>query len=172
VDPSAGSGRSRVASDRQMPRPDRWGRLDLDTHMSTEHPATSKPVSPAGRERLAATRDALIRLHKALIEAERVPYERSRGRIDSPQEFLRLVMYDEWFAWLRPMSELIVRIDEALAADAPPSDRDASHLIEHTRTLLTNGETPFGQRHHEVLQREPAVLIAHGEVIRRLATVH
>jgi hypothetical protein len=140
--------------------------------MSTESPGSNKPVSPAVRERLTATRDALVRLHKALIDAERVPYERARGRIDSPQEFLRLVMYDDWFAWLHPVSELIVRIDEALAADDPPSDRDATQLIEQTRMLLTNGDSPFGRRHHEVLQREPAVTVAHGEVIRRLATVH
>jgi hypothetical protein len=101
-----------------------------------------------------------------------VPYERARGRIDSAQEFLRLVMYDEWFAWLHPVSELIVRIDEVLAADDAPTDRDAAHLFEQTRTLLTNGETAFGRRHHEVLQRDPAVLVAHGDVIRRLATVH
>lgn len=140
--------------------------------MGSERQGTSRPVSPAVRDRLAATRDALVRLHKALIESERVPYERTHGRIDSPQEFLTLVLYDEWFAWLRPAAELIVRIDEALAAEEPPSDRDAVRLFEETRALLTNGESAFGRKHHEVLQRDPTVLVAHGEVIQRLATVH
>lgn len=140
--------------------------------MGSERQGSARPASAAVRERLVATRDALVRLHKALLESERVPYERTRGRIESPQAFLTLVMYDEWFAWLHPVSELIVRIDEALSADPPPSDQEATGLFDQTRALLTNGESAFGRKHHEVLQRDPAVLVAHGEVIRRLATVH
>jgi hypothetical protein len=124
------------------------------------------------RERLNGVRDALLRLHKALLESERVGYERAKGRIGSSQEFLQLALQHEWFAWLRPVSELIVQIDELLDGEHPMTDELASAIVERTRTLLTDGQAPFGRRYHELLQRDPGVLVAHGGVIGRLATVH
>jgi hypothetical protein len=124
------------------------------------------------RERLNGVRDALLRLHKALLESERVGYERANGRIGSSQEFLQLALQHEWFAWLRPVSELIVQIDELLDGENPMTDELASAIVERTRTLLTDGQAPFGRRYHELLQRDPGVLVAHGGVIGRLATVH
>jgi hypothetical protein len=124
------------------------------------------------RERLNGVRDALLRLHKALLESERVGYERANGRIGSSQEFLQLALQHEWFAWLRPVSELIVQIDELLDGEHPMTDELASAIVERTRTLLTDGQAPFGRRYHELLQRDPGVLVAHGGVIGRLATVH
>lgn len=47
---------------------------------------------------------ALLRLHKALLDDERVSYERVHGRIPSNGAFLQLVLGDAWFAWLRPLS--------------------------------------------------------------------
>ena len=124
------------------------------------------------RERLNGVRDALLRLHKALLESERVGYERANGRIASSQEFLQLALQHEWFAWLRPVSELIVQIDELQDGEEAVTDERASVLVERTRTLLTDGQASFGRRYHELLQRDPTVLVAHGGVIGRLATVH
>jgi hypothetical protein len=124
------------------------------------------------RERLNNVRDGLLRLHKGLLAAERAGYEKANGRIASSQEFLQLALKDEWFAWLRPVSELIVQIDELLEGDEPVTDERASALVERTRTLLTDGQASFGRRYHELLQRDPSVLVAHGGVIGRLATVH
>lgn len=124
------------------------------------------------RERLLAVRDGLVHLHKQVIESERIPFERSHSRIATSGEFLRLVLHDEWFAWLHPLSELIVAIDQALAEEEPVPDAVAAALIERTRALLTHGGPRFGPRYREVLQRDAAVLVAHGQVIGRLATVH
>jgi hypothetical protein len=41
---------------------------------------------------------ALLRLHKALLDDERVSYERVHGRIPSNGAFLQLVLEDAWFA--------------------------------------------------------------------------
>ncbi|MCE7966845.1 MAG: hypothetical protein DYH04_15920 [Nitrospira sp. NTP2] len=48
---------------------------------------------------------ALLRLHKALLDGERVTYERVHGRIPTNGAFFQLVLGDAWFAWLRPLSE-------------------------------------------------------------------
>jgi hypothetical protein len=133
----------------------------------------STPLLPSGpRERLAAVRDSLVSLHKHVIEGERIPYERTHGRIATSGEFLRLVLHDEWFAWLHPLSELIVAIDQAIAGEEPVTESIAAAFVERTRALLTHGGPSFGPRYREVLQRDPGVLVAHGQVIGRLATVH
>ncbi len=66
---------------------------------------------------LRTVRDHLLTLHKALLDSERAKYEKAYGPVRSPGEMLQLVLGNEHFAWLRPYSGLIVRIDEWLAAD-------------------------------------------------------
>ena len=43
---------------------------------------------------------ALLRLHKALLDDERVSYERVHGRIPSNGAFLQLVLEDAWLVCL------------------------------------------------------------------------
>ena len=59
------------------------------------------------RQRLSELREAMLLLHKTLLESERVTYEATFGKIQSPYQFLTLVMDDPWFAWLAPMTQLI-----------------------------------------------------------------
>ena len=62
-------------------------------------------------------------MHKALLEDARIRYEREQGRIEGSGALLRLVLNDPWFAWLHPLSGLVVQIDELLAADEPTAAR-------------------------------------------------
>ena len=124
------------------------------------------------RQPLLEFRHALLDLHKALIDSERAVYETDVGPVQSPHHFFQLLTSDPWFAWLRPVSELIVLMDELLQGDEPVTDERASALVERTRTLLTDGHARFGRKYHDLLQRDPTVLVAHGAVIGRLATVH
>jgi hypothetical protein len=113
-------------------------------------------------------RDGLIRLHKTLLESERVGYEQTFGSVGSTGDFLQLVISDPWFAWLRPISELIVLIDQTLDAEEPVSADAAATLVKTARTLLVateNGEG-FPRHYFEALQRDPDVVLAHGGVAR------
>ena len=66
---------------------------------------------------LKTLRDRLLQLHKTLLDSDRAAYERAYGPVGSSGEWLQLVLGHEHFAWLRPFSGLIVRIDEWLAGD-------------------------------------------------------
>jgi len=136
----------------------------------------SSTPQPAGdaNARLSALRRGLVRLHKALVDFERIEYERLHGRATSA-ELLQVLIGDPWFAWLHPLSELIVRIDEMLDEEQPPAEGDVRSLIHQARSLLEpterqpeQGGSPFGSRYFEALQREPAVVLAHAEVARLL----
>jgi len=55
-------------------------------------------------------------------------------------QFLQLVMSDPWFAWLRQLSELIVEMDELLAAKEIPGEATALALIRQASILLIPSE--------------------------------
>ncbi|HSY10339.1 MAG TPA: hypothetical protein VK840_05435 [Candidatus Dormibacteraeota bacterium] len=120
------------------------------------------------RQRLMELREALLRLHKALMESERAAYERTFGKIASPYQFLQLLTTDPWFAWLRPVSQLIAAMDEMLDAKEPLTVAGVDTLVGQAKTLLvptTDGEG-FSRHYDEALQRDPDVVFAHAAAAR------
>jgi hypothetical protein len=83
-----------------------------------------------------------------------------------PHQTLSIVLHDPFFAWLRPLSSLIVQLDERLAAEQPVQPADFDAFREQTRSLLQkNLDGPgFGEEYRRVLQASPDVVIAHGRV--------
>jgi hypothetical protein len=122
------------------------------------------------RDRLAQLREALLHLHKALVDSERVSYEQNIGTIPSANHFLKLLTDDPWFAWLQPLSELIVAMDEALDAKAKPplTGETTSTLVKQTSALLVASETGegFARHYFDALQRDPDVVMAHAEAAK------
>lgn len=138
--------------------------------MTEPVPIPDSPMSPATHERLEAVRRALLRLHKALLDGERIRYEQVYGRIASGGELLQLVIRDPWFAWLRPISEIIVQVDEIQDAKEPVSEAQAQTLLGQVRALLTptpEGEG-FGRSYYDALQKDPNSILMHGEISRLL----
>ena len=136
--------------------------------LGEEQPAPT--LSADLKQRLREVRLRLLDLHKVLLDDTKVAYELDRGRIPSNAALLQLVINDPWFAWLHPLSELVVRIDVALQPDGAASDTDGQLLLEQVERLLSpaQGVEPFAQRYYEALQRQPAVITAHGDVRRLL----
>jgi hypothetical protein len=122
-----------------------------------------QPEPEGVRQRLMELRDALLRLHKALMESERISYEKTFGKISSPVQFLKLLTEDPWFAWFRPVSQLIAEIDEKLDAKEPLTLATLDELISRAKIMLvpTEGGEGFSQHYDEALQRDPDVVFAH-----------
>src|SRR4051812_14881715 len=119
------------------------------------------------RQKLAELRQTLLTLHKALLDSERTAYELVHGRIGSPAAFLQLLINDPWFAWLRPVTTLLVQIDEGLAAKNPPrTSRELEQLMTDTRALLSpsSESDAFWKRYSNVVQRDPGVLVMHQQL--------
>lgn len=125
-------------------------------------------MKTAIQQRLQELRDTLLALHKALVDSERVSYEQTIGAIQSPNHFLQLLTGDPWFAWLQPMSQLIVAMDEALDEKEPLTAAAVDALANQTRRLLVASEEGegFSKHYFEALQRDPDVVLAHAEVAR------
>ena len=119
------------------------------------------------RPNLTALRNGLLRWHKSLLDSERAAYERDVARITSTGQYLQLVLDDPWFAWLREISQFIVIVDETLDLKEPaPTAADAARLIAQARELLVpSGDSDFGRRYAEAMQRDPAAVLAHGDMM-------
>ncbi len=136
--------------------------------MKEEKP--NQPEPPGIRQHLKELREALLRLHKALLESERASYEATFGKIQSPYQFLQLLTNDPWFAWLRPMSQLIATMDETLDAKEPLTLAGMGALVVQAKALLVPTESGegFSRHYDEALQRDPDVVFAHAAAAKLL----
>jgi catechol 2,3-dioxygenase len=152
------------------PRPLDVAALRVLADEEAASPAAPPAIGPALKERLRELRSRLLDLHKVLLDDSKAAYELDRGRIPSNATLLQLVINDPWFAWLHPLSELVVRIDVALQPDGAATEADGVMLLEQVERLLSpaQGVEPFARRYYEALQRQPAVITAHGDVRRVL----
>jgi hypothetical protein len=117
-------------------------------------------------EELERLRAPLLDLHREILGAERYDLERFHGPM-SGAEFLQIVTDSLRYSWLLPLSELIVELDDARAADEPP---DAEPIVGRLRALVSppDPETAFGQQYLRLLQHAPGVAVAHGALRRAL----
>jgi hypothetical protein len=131
-----------------------------------------KPEHEAIRRPLLELHDALLHLHKILIDSERAVYETSVGPINSPNHFFQLLTGDPWFAWLRPISQLIVAIDETLDAKEELTVGSVDAVMSQSVFLLIPAESGgnFGERYVAALQHDPRVVLAHAQVAKRIGS--
>lgn len=136
----------------------------------TRETTSAQKMTNALQQRLKQLRNALLALHKALVDSERVSYEKAIGTIESPNDFLQLLTSDPWFAWLHPLSQLIVAMDESLEEKEPLTAEGVEALVRQTRHLLVVSEEGDGYSKHyfDALQRDPDVVLAHAEAAKRL----
>ena len=81
---------------------------------------------------------------------------------------LQLVAYDPRFAWLRPVSALIVALDE-LQAMSDVTERDAAAVRVEIDSLLSRGEAGFAERYFVALQASPDLVLAHAALHEAIA---
>lgn len=127
-------------------------------------------LSDATLRYLRQLRSGLLRLHKTLLEMERADFERDFGRLTSG-ELLQLVINHAQFAWLRPISALVVQIDEIIDAKEPAMLDDLPSVLAQARSLFTSSaDKVFREKYQAALQRNPEVVMAHSEVTDLLRT--
>jgi hypothetical protein len=131
-----------------------------------------RPDQEAIRKPLLELHGALLKLHKALLDSERLVYEKNVGPIQSPNHFFQLLTNDPWFAWLRSISQLIVAIDETLDANEPLTNADVDAVMNQSVFLLVPAKSggEFGERYVAALQRDPRVVLAHAQVAKRIGS--
>lgn len=117
---------------------------------------------------LPTLRNQLLGLHKLLMNNERAAYEAEGNVIESPMQFLQLLMEHERFAWLRQLSQLVVMMDEAMEDKPPVTEERKDALVAEAKHLLMGSEEPgsFAVRYAKMRKHGPAVAAAHAEISR------
>jgi hypothetical protein len=118
---------------------------------------------------LADVAQALIPLHKSLIDVTRAEYERDHGRVPGPGKMFQLLVHDPFFAWLRPMSGLMAQIDEILDDEDKFAQHEAAHLRQRVEELIVEGSHPFAERYLQILQAEADVVLHHAALRKALS---
>jgi hypothetical protein len=119
------------------------------------------------RQKLVALREALLRLHKSLLDMERRAYEKEHGKVTTGELF-RLVVDDAQFSWLHNISEFVVRIDENLTSDEGITEEDAHIAVSLARKIFTPTESGdgFQKKYFDAIQQDPAVVMEHAQLAR------
>jgi hypothetical protein len=113
-------------------------------------------------------------LHRTLIDAARIEYEKEHGPVSNAGELLQLLTKHPEFAWLRQISEFIVDID-ALRDGEPVSDATMHMIFAQAKSLLAvsseDSSSEFSRRYVALLQQYPMVVMAHAEVRQLLVSM-
>lgn len=125
------------------------------------------------RHQLTQTRNGMLGLHRALLAAEREAWERLYGRRLGNVEFLKMTISDPWFAWLQPLTALLVEIDELAVDPTPETDAEIPAVLASARALAHPDEdgNDFQQRYFELMQRSADVAVSHGMLVRTFTRV-
>jgi hypothetical protein len=120
---------------------------------------------------LEELRAALLDLHRAILRAQQIRYEREHGRVASRGELLQLVVQHADFKWIRALSALIAQLDEWSDAEGEARSEDVQAIIRALQTLIqpdgTNAE--FTTRYWPLLEMVPEALVAHVKLWRLIA---
>ncbi len=118
---------------------------------------------------------ALRGLHRALIQNARRDYERDHHQVLTSGRFLQLLMSDAFFAWLRPLSELMADVDHICDFDRVARD-ELSDAVRAAVELLIGGQRTtgpfeaFGRHYRTYLTDDPDVAMAHADVKRAVSS--
>ncbi|MFY9588564.1 MAG: hypothetical protein WAT66_14050 [Actinomycetota bacterium] len=118
------------------------------------------------RTQLRALSRALRDVHRSLVEFSRERYELAHGEVHGKTALLDLLLHDEAFAWLRPLSKIIVEIDELAARKNAPTAAEVEEIRARAEALTTTSHdrNAFGSRYVALLASEPRVAMNHGEL--------
>jgi len=114
------------------------------------------------REALRSVSKALLPLHRALINAAREDYTFAYEPV-SPTQLLGLLGDDPFFAWLKPVTAIIVDTDEMVRRDFERSEADEI-LGRIDRHFGASPDEAFAKHYVPILQRDVDVAIGHAAV--------
>ena len=128
------------------------------------------PDRAARRATLREISRLLLPLHRSLIDAARGDFAIAYQEVDKPSHLLHLLNEHPFFAWLKPMTSLIVDIDEMSRVDF--ERQQFEEIVRRVESLVGNGgSADFAEHYVPMLQRDVDVAIAHAALRQALMRV-
>ena len=129
-------------------------------------------LKDATRARLDQVSRVLLKLHKSLLDDERIIYESMQGAAVSPNELFRLALNHPQFTWLGKILTLIAQLDEAASVRRPATETQAQSLLTEVRVLLKleHEDQTFVERFQLALDRSTDATDKHNEALKIATT--
>ena len=124
------------------------------------------PDDPIRAELRASLREIwkqLLPLHRALIDAAGAEYAANVQPLTGPGHLLSLLQEDPFFAWIKPLTSLIVDIDSMSRTDFERADVDRV-IARFERLFGASADPEFSSKYVPILQRDFDVAIAHATI--------
>ena len=113
-------------------------------------------------------RNALLKLHKSLLDRERAIYEEINGPMNSGQ-FLTVLLEEPDFAWLRKFSTLIVEIDEMFdQKDGVTAEAVEIHIAKLRELITMKDEDEIFRAKYQAALQQDLDAAAHQGTLRNL----
>ncbi len=110
---------------------------------------------------------ALAGVHKQLIVVLRSEFEAAGGQVAGPLQLLELVVSDPHFAWMAPLTKLLLEVGDG---DRAPDAHSVEALLVDTKALFEPAASDdFAVRYAERLQKDFDLLSAHRDLRAVLA---
>lgn len=117
------------------------------------------------RAPLLELRTGLYRLHKTLLDAERLSYEVEHGPIKNNGDYLQLLIHNPRFTWLQPYTKLIVTIDETEESKEPVSAEAVQALWDKAKELTVTESDKPDSPYQQIAAQTPTIQQAHQVVV-------
>ena len=112
---------------------------------------------------LTSLRDAFAGLHKSLITHQAA----IMGFRGTPLQLLEATQRDQSFAWLKPMTALLLEMDERAASrDAPLTAKNITKFTKQIKAFIEGGS--MNSEINRALQSSPDVGLSIGAIRRAL----
>jgi len=133
--------------------------LDKKSFYARTMHTPDSPERAVQRESLREVSKLLLPLHRALIDAAKEDYALAVAPV-KPAQLLQLLTDDPFFEWLKPVTALIVDIDEMVRTDFEAADVTAiADRID--RLFGAKAEGAFSSQYIPMLQRSVDIAIGH-----------
>lgn len=110
----------------------------------------------------------LKRVHKLMLENERIATEGRLNRPIAPLEFFNLLTQDPSFQWMKPISALIAEIDEfvdeSVKEGKPITEHDLNQIRERVEFTLLDAGSSISERYLQYLSQDTDLVIAHADL--------
>ena len=133
--------------------------LDKKSFYARTMHTPDSPERAVQRESLREVSKLLLPLHRALIDAAKEDYALAVAPV-KPAQLLQLLTDDPFFEWLKPVTSLIVDIDEMVRTDFEAADVAA--IADRIDSLVgAKAEDAFSSQYIPMLQRSVDIAIGH-----------
>jgi hypothetical protein len=141
--------------------------LDKKSFYARTMHTPDSPERAALRQALRELSKAILPLHRALIDAAKDDYAFAVAPV-KPAQLLQLLTDDPFFAWLKPVTALIVDIDEMARTDFETEDVTA--IADRADQLFgAKSDDAFARQYVLMLQRDVNIAIGHAALRKAAA---